>query len=807
MGRKNSDIEGFTLGNIDVIRNGSIVSISNNGEENEYEKMINIMANGYELEVNKINKLVCEIKELISICNPLELLKYAYDKFKFSLMDITFESQLSSKEVYAARELEYIQSILVSSENKYDDTKTNINYQEIFEQISEKISELYNSSMTYLIFRTAYLKDKENIELNMEEESFLVESQISMFIRGDRYQIYEVPRLKELLLPHNDEFMKIYNLTVEEFIEGIESIQKSLTSVGGDFIHRVEYMMDQFNKFVDKYYNKEDASIDETMKEFHKYVESNDQLKKYSQNMIDSMQGYGQFKLKNLTTWPISFMEDLSFKINENETFFNNKEYQGWPLIEMPIYQRPFIQIDDDFYCFDYYNLFDNIYRVVEKTLNKKDSNYRATWSKRQMDTTENIVSNLFNKLLPGCEILMSNYYPINKSLKKCAENDLLVIYEDNLIIIEVKAGSYSYRSPILDIESHIKSLKTLVEKADGQAERTLDYLKSDKVVKLYDENKKEKYSLSLSDFNDITLMCVTLDNFNEFAAKIEKLSFLNLNKSTIAISMDDLKVYSDYFDSPLIFLHFLKQRKLATKNKSLYLNDELDHLGMYIKHNIYADYFCSEDCKHIKAVGYRDEIDEYFGGLVNNFLHIEKPEPYIPKVIKEIIGAIEKSPLNKDRNRVSSFLLSFCSDAKDELSDKIEEVLIKQKEVGRMMALSLFGETPVSVYCFQENIIQMSKQSIENYTLATMLNVKDDFRIELQLFYDNYNKIYDVKYKTYTRDDIHEDRLEYLNKLGKEYANTRIQSFRKQQDRKKIGRNQECPCGSGKKYKKCHGK
>ncbi|AJC70485.1 hypothetical protein X956_03480 [Trueperella pyogenes TP8] len=37
---------------------------------------------------------------------------------------------------------------------------------------------------------------------------------------------------------------------------------------------------------------------------------------------------------------------------------------------------------------------------------------------------------------------------------------------------------------------------------------------------------------------------------------------------------------YREYFDNPLEFLHFLKQREIAALNERLTLNDEFDHLG-----------------------------------------------------------------------------------------------------------------------------------------------------------------------------------------------------------------------------------
>lgn len=47
------------------------------------------------------------------------------------------------------------------------------------------------------------------------------------------------------------------------------------------------------------------------------------------------------------------------------------------------------------------------------------------------------------------------------------------------------------------------------------------------------------------------------MDNFNTFEAKIEKTNFFNSASGTIAISIDDLDVYEDYFDLRYVFCIF----------------------------------------------------------------------------------------------------------------------------------------------------------------------------------------------------------------------------------------------------------
>lgn len=803
--------ESFKLGPLEVSRSGKLVSMKNVGSEEEYNEFIKVMGSEYKDTSLEIDSLVNEIKDMVSTCNPLGLLKYAYNKFITSIGGISSEAQLTTESVYVGRGIEYIQSVLVSSSNKHIKNEDKSNNLKKFELITLKIVDLYRLIQNYYMYRTANLKNESDIEFDLEQEQFLVEAQLSMFVRGDRYQIYEILHIKELLEPHNDEFINLYNITTHDFVKGLSNIQKSLTSILNQFdnifgaeggqIFEIMKMFEKYEAFEKVQLKKdENQTMDNIMKKFkEKEMYNLDSYKFKEKNE------YKAFDLEELTNWPKTLLEDLSYKVGENEYFYNN-EYPGWPLIELPVYERPFINIEGKFYCFDYYNLFDNIYRVIQRVFREKDLSYKDTWGMRQMEVTERMVSELYKKILPNCTVYTSNYYPKNKSLKNCAENDILILYDDNLIIVEVKAGSYTYRSPILDIDSHVSSLKTLVEKADGQAERTLDYLKSAKTVKLYNKDKSEKCDVTIDDFNEVTLMCITLDNFNEFSSKIEKMKFLKINKNTIALSIDDFRVYSDYFDSPLVFLHYLKQRKLATQNKALYLNDELDHLGMYIEHNMYAYTFKTDEESKTIAYGYRENVDEYFSSLVNKEFKIDKPKQKMPVEFEEIITCLDKTNL-KERVRLAIFLLDFSSDAKNDLINQINMALIRQKQIGRMLALSLFGETPLCVFCHQYGIENIVDNSAKEYTLATMLESNDEFRIELHLFYDESEKVTEVKFYFYTIDNIPKEREAEFIELGHKYYNTRLISYKKQNNIKKIGRNDTCLCGSGKKYKKCHGK
>ncbi len=82
-----------------------------------------------------------------------------------------------------------------------------------------------------------------------------------------------------------------------------------------------------------------------------------------------------------------------------------------------------------------------------------------------------------------------------------------------------------------------------------------------------------------------------------------------------------------------------------------------------------------------------------------------------------------------------------------------------------------------------------------------------DENTLELHLFYSNSNKINNVKFNFYTANDIPNEMVAKFRKLGGKMSMLRIENYKRQNGIKKVEKNGPCSCGSGKKYKRCHGK
>lgn len=728
----------------------------------------------------EINALIEEIKSKVVSVEPLSLLKYFHTMFCFLSLNITSELKLPFDDGVSLRMTEYVQSILVSVKSEHTsvaDNDLSLFYAELQAQIEDLYYKIY---AYYFYFFTINKRD------DIYEELEMIEAQLDFHVRGNRYPIFEKQYLMYLLKNHNDEFQKLFGIGFQEIVNGITKIEYSITKGYVDIFKRMGEIID-------------------TCEEIN--ISPEDFRRKYPQDSIymsEMLAGYALYDVKKITNWPTLLIDVLSYELGECPSFFDGNDYSGWPIKDFPVQRKPFIKVNNVSYCFDYYNFADNIYRAIQKAVTKLDKQY--LWKDHQQEASETAVKQIFEKLLPGCETHIGNYYPINGSKRDFAENDLLIIYDNVVLIVEVKAGSFVFTSPILDFENHIKSYKSLVEKADHQCHRTYEYLENDGLCSFYDKNKEKIFDINMRKISDIFTLSITVDNINTLATKAEKLSFLSLKSKAISIALDDLMVYQDFFSSPLCFLHFLYQRREATKNINLSLNDELDHLGLYNSNNFYSN--ITEDFKkkntHIHFVGYRDDLDSYYCAINNN-LEFSKPEQRIPQLILQIIHYLEQNSI-PGRVSKAKYLLDFNGESREQFCSQVYAAANRQKENHSEVIVHSCSTNDNAKYSCYINQESKSFYEKREYILAIMVRNNESEHTLIDIVLDNYNNLKSFDLWKFTTDDVDPNEKEQLFFKGEQIIQRRMNKYFLTHKRK-IGRNELCPCGSGKKYKKCCGR
>lgn len=773
----------YNNGVFEVARFGKNTIVKNQRTIEQQNAIMEHLKNDYPIKYDSISNKICSLKEKVSNCDPCGLLQYLSKMALMSQMNVFSEIQNSKESIAIIHAQEYIQTILVTTENLYEKSNDNDEEQEnLYGQVLADFEKIYDELLFFLPYWAAHIKDGNDFDDDYLDN--IVEAQYMYGVRGNRYQFFELEPLKALLPVHNDVLLELFGVSAEQVITGLEKLRYSLSQGYADEIMNFVHSMDVIFQEM------------ESKKTFESNLEK-------AQESFQKLFGSDLNDVKLITNWDDRFIDILSSEINEISSFWNDKEFSGWPFIDLPVVRKPFIKINGTSYAFLYYTLFDNIYRNIQKAIMQHKAQYLETWKERQTNASEQMVANLFEKILPGADVHLGNYYPVNNSLKQMNENDIIITYNGFLFIIEVKAGSFPTTPPIIDFNAHATAYKKLAGEADSQCSRTLQYISSHPNAQFYNREKTPTFQLpTLESFNDVFTFSVTVDNFNEFAAKAEKLNILKLKEKTIVISIDDLLVYANYFDSPITFLHFLKQRKSAIDVKQYHMSDELDHLGLYIDRNCYAlNPSQYGDVKTVFMNGFRQELDMYFSMLYCNPSMAVKPVQDIPKELLDIIRFIEKR-ITPEGIAFANFLLDLCTETKKDLASQIQYALKRQRELMYTTPMVAFGDMKYCCFVSIPGIDNCTNQQCFDYTFAAASRNKDVPVMCILLEYDNRNTLVSAQGKLCCFSDVPSGDIERIVNLGCEKAKHWVLAHKKSKG--KIGRNEYCPCGSGKKYKHC---
>lgn len=800
--------EGFESGPIRMMRFGKLNVLQNRMNPEQHKAFMGQLADRHPKICQELDELVQRIANAVALFSPLPLLHRAYWEYLPSAMGSASEIEVGQEGLEKRFIVEYLQSMIcavppleIQKEQPTD---------EEWSLLTTDICSLLNKlSSEYFLTRSAWARSNDP-NYDVRQEEFSVEAQMYWItVRGDRYLCHDLPHFRDLLLPHDDELTKLFGIPYQKVCTGIEQIIRNFTRGPRDAIEELDVFRHQSLDALEKYI-EETGATGEPAALMDKVIEQNSWQEWRNKVMGDAI-GYGLFDVGAATGWPHELLEYLSWKPGEDSEFLAEGVFCGWPLRVLPIWKRPFLQIDGRFYAFQLYPLTDHGYRIFQRVILNRDPDYQEMWNKRQQEVSETLPFNLLYKLLPGAKAYRPVYYQWHtggNNKKQWCETDGLLIYDDHLIVIEVKAGAFTHTPPSTDFPAYIKSLDALLRSPSAQTSRFCDYLQSAPQVVIYDSEHREIAVLAHSNFRYVTRCCITLDQLTEFAARAENLHEIGVNVGNFpvwTISVDDLRVFADVINSPLVFCHFLEERARAFLSPALQTDDELDHLALYLAHNRYSNY--AEDFGFDTPVrwhGYREGLDRFFSSKVGGE-PAEQPGQPIPSRLKEIIEALSSTNIS-GRCKAAAWLLDMGGDFRDQSNALINQTLEEQEQVRRPKPVTCIGDIPVTFYCSIDGVIKHDDSLIRMHTLANLKLAHEPERLALKLDYSSDKKLKAVIPIFYSAKDINSIETSELNSYTQRIIERRFETRLKKDSKRKIGRNELCPCGSKKKYKKCCG-
>ena len=725
-------------------------------------------------EIEKESKIIIgNILTKIKKFNPYELLS-KYMSF------ITKNSALNpfdiSNDVELKFGIESMQMLLTCIEEK--EFENNEFIEKNFGEIVNNIKKLFSLESQYAM--AVSFKFEDNLK---NEGEYIFENIINMNVTGRRYPCFENIHHIKILKPVELEIEEIYGMSIENIIKGLDNFRNKYTYGLKDAMDNLKILM-QTCENVDL--------INSKLQKLEKIIETAFLLENHN--------------VEKETKWPKSFIEIFSNNLGDNKSFCKDISIINFMSLRNTIKSKPIIKIGKHYYNLSISRLLDDFDKNILKDIYKKKYNEKENIKKRIANNCEIYTADLFKEIFPTATILVNNYY---KEGKNYIENDLLLEYNNILLIIEVKAGNFTPEVAIKDIDSHKKTLYDLIERADLQSERFLKDLKNQGQLKIFDSNNKKaklKKEINFGDYKRIFKIVITLEGFNEIAARAEKIGILKMHNNTIACSIDDLEVYADYFkNSPIEFSHYLMKRFKSTESTLIDLNDELDHLGLYIENNDYSltAYNLSSDYNDVKSILWEEPrkiIDNYYNE--KSFQNkIDKPKQKLPYRLDEILNYLNTYDVN---NAISFFseILNCKQKEREQFEKYIEEMIVFYKQKNRPKYMGVKLENTVFISCIVENNKHDLNILLKDF-YANMKIGNETQAYAMIVVYDINDKLNDLKIYSLTSDDKCYNSLEI-----EQLANCiKKQRLSRTLINKKIGRNEKCPCGSQLKYKKCCGK
>jgi hypothetical protein len=701
--------------------------------------------------------------------------------------------------------LEYVHAVLASNTAPAETTFDEARCAELFE-LGSKLRE---QAMFFAMATSADTKDgifgPDTADIEFHAKSTWV------MLRGNRYQVLEGEFYRYVLAPHNAGLKDVYGVGADDIAEGFQAMADATRSGHAEAI----VMMEQIEA-AHAFATAQGKPLEDVMEA---WVGANAQQSKTASGAVDDLFRGGIANVSRHTKLPLTVLADLAYQRGEETEFFAEGDFAGTPYRTLPARKKPLIQLESDYYAVDPCFTRDAGYRALLYNLLQRKPDYKKTFEERQKTMSEAAFADILAAQLPGAKVFQEVYYK-DPTTRQWAENDTLIMVDDLLFLIEAKAGAAAtIASPALDFGRHAQSVQDLVLKAYKQCERFFCYLNSADEVPLYHlfEGKYEECSrVRRTDYRVMVPIGLTVESFSPFSAYCKELPQVEplLGKHAfVSLSIVDLFVLKRFLPRPGAFAHYMEVRQAVAGIRRAHLFDELDHLGAYLKKNRFDQDIADQlKCHRDNMViwnGMSDIIDRSFEG--EDWQSRPFPTQSFPEEVLKLLEAL-------DATRAHGWLSadSHIRDLGEESRNNLAKMLTDLRQtLNRHPAryFSLSGDSkPLFVWLQRyDTQIDWAKTNDKASAAALVLKASQVIGVVAEISADGtyqWAKSFPVHIPTARTEEnahIYED-AEQMAQPNRAVNLNQPKTLIPPVKTKEPGRNDPCPCGSGVKYKRCHG-
>ncbi|HZO44384.1 MAG TPA: hypothetical protein VFB68_00735 [Xanthobacteraceae bacterium] len=516
-----------------------------------------------------------------------------------------------------------------------------------------------------------------------------------VLIRGHRHQVLEKEFFSFVLAPQEDALVSTYGVGSDQIASGIQQIADAFRMGYAKASEVMSSKMQEATELV----ARESITMELAIEKLKSA--DTDFMKDMTGAWKDLFEG-GICNLSRQTTLPKTLLEDLAYEPGTETKFFEKGPLAGTPLRTLPARIRPLIRLNGDYYATDGQFVRDSAYRAIQRGLIARNPSYRESWNKKQKDLTEAAFPAILHQQLKGATLYNEVYFK-DVTTGQWVETDTVGLLDDNLFIVEAKAGVMAMHSPATDFDRHIRAVQDLVVKAYRQCRRFVEYLASAEELQIFQlENgqHKEIARLRLNTFRKIIPIGLTVEAFTPFSAMCKELPEVTpiLGKHPfISMSVDDLFVLNRFLPTTGTLFHYLDVRQQVAGIPEAMMFDEQDHLGAYLSRNRF-DRDMQEQLTSADRVAwdaFSEKIEEHFRG--EDWQSKAVPQQHFPPELEQMLRALDRARPN-GWLKYDAFLRDLGGKGRENLASLVRQLLPTLKEHPVRSAL-LGTEMPLQVF------------------------------------------------------------------------------------------------------------
>lgn len=441
------------------------------------------------------------------------------------------------------------------------------------------------------------------------------------------------------------------------------------------------------------------------------------------------------------------------------------------------------------------YNLFECLYENPFYWIGL-DKKYLGKHSQTRGAFVENFTERTLVEVF-GSNNVLRNVLFKTASGDVVGEADAILIYGYRAFIVQAKSKKLTLAARRGDDLSLGKDFQAAVQDAYDQALECIAHIKG-QITAFIDGEPVE--ATKFDHIKQFYPICVTSEHYPALSAQVRELLKLETLPEVaypVVLDVFTLDVLAEMLSTPLYFTDYLVKRADAANR--ILATHELVILSWYLKQNLYIR-------EHELVTLADDVLVELDLAMAVRRAGIAGPATpngqltrFVGTPIGRIIDLINAST-RPDVHRLGEVLLSMNSEAADTLNRGIQRTLDLTSADGKQHDISMGLEAGGGITIHCNMLSQMAaREKLSSHCAIRKYTEKKDQWFGVSLTPEGEPRFMLGIEHPWTADF----RLEEL--AGNFRVRTVTHAFEPTRPRK-IGRNEICPCGSGKKYKKCHG-